>query len=152
MNLNLDAKKQTWPKTYYLFIEKTGPFMETAPKAWQEFRSIIDPIVPKLKMKSFASLYKIHPEMIYRAGIMLNEKPAFDITGLQSEEFQGGDYLNYIFKGSYKEIPDACGKVYEDLHVKRIESSLNWAIENYMTNPETTAENENIVEILIPIS
>jgi len=151
MDLNLDAQKKEWKATHYLFLEKTGLFMETAPKCWQEFRAIIDPLMPKLKMKTFASLYKIHPEMVYRAGVMLEEKPSFDIPGLRYELFEGGTYLNYRFKGNYGEIPEACGRVFDDLHVKRAEMIDNWGIENYLTNPQTTPPDENVVEILIPV-
>jgi len=152
MDLNLDAQKKVWPASHYLFLEKTGPFMETAPKCWQEFRAIIDPLLPKLQMKTMASLYKIQPEMVYRAGIILEEKPAFDIPGLRYEYFPGGTYLSYLFKGNYGEIPEACGRVFDDLHVKRVEMADNWGIENYLTNPEKTAPDENIVDILIPVN
>ncbi len=151
MELNLNAQKKIWPVSHYLFLEKTGPFMETAPKCWQEFRAIIDPLLPELKMKSMASLYKINPEMVYRAGVMLEEKPDFEIPGLRYELFEGGTYLNYLFKGNYSEIPEACGKVFDDLHTKRIEMAHNWGIENYLSNPEKTPPDENLVEILIPV-
>ncbi len=151
MELNLKAEIITWPESHYLFLEKRGPFMETAPKCWEEFRALINPLKSQLKMKSFASLYKIHPEMIYRAGMILLEKPDFEIPGLCYEKFQGGSYLLYHFMGNYGEIPEACGRVFEDLHQKRVEMAENWGIENYLTDPEQTPADKNIVQILIPI-
>lgn len=151
MELKLNAEKITWPESHYLFLEKRGPFVETAPKCWEEFRALINPLKSQLKMKSFASLYKIQPEMIYRAGMMLLEKPALEIPGLRYEKFKGGPYLLSHFMGNYGEIPEACGRVFDDLHQKRVEMADYWGIENYLTDPEQTAADKNIVQILIPI-
>ena len=30
-----------WPETHYVFIEKVGPFQNTAPGAWQELHKFI---------------------------------------------------------------------------------------------------------------
>lgn len=152
MELNLDAPKKTLPRTYYLYLEKTGPFMQTAPACWQEFRQLLQPRQADLKLIGFFSLYKVHPEMIYRAAVMVDQRPDFNIPGLSFDEFEGGDYLNYQFKGSYAEMPEACGRVFDDLHEKRIVVGNNWGIENYLTNPETTPSDKNIVEILIPLT
>ena len=35
MKLTLEPEIVTWPETHYIFIEKTGPFQNTAPQAWQ---------------------------------------------------------------------------------------------------------------------
>jgi len=37
MNLSLDPDDINWTSPHYVFVEKQGPFMQTAPKAWQEF-------------------------------------------------------------------------------------------------------------------
>ena len=39
MNLTEQPEDVTWPETHYAFVEKVGPFMNTAPQAWQEARA-----------------------------------------------------------------------------------------------------------------
>ena len=36
MNLSEEPEIVNWPESHYVFIEKVGPFMNTAPQAWQE--------------------------------------------------------------------------------------------------------------------
>jgi len=45
-SLNLTTKPETvtWPETHYVYIEKVGPFQNTAPQAWDEFQKIIPAI------------------------------------------------------------------------------------------------------------
>src|ERR1039457_5502434 len=40
MNLTENPEIVTWPETHYVFVEKIGPFMENAGKAWQSPQSL----------------------------------------------------------------------------------------------------------------
>ena len=40
MNLTLEPEIVQWPPTHYVFLEKTGPFMQTAFQAWQELHQL----------------------------------------------------------------------------------------------------------------
>jgi len=38
---NEEPEVVTWPETHYVFVEKVGPFQNTAPQAWQEVPTAI---------------------------------------------------------------------------------------------------------------
>jgi AraC family transcriptional regulator len=150
-NLNLDAQKTVWPKSHYLFIEKIGPFQDTAMACWQELHSILPGVKASLNITTFMSLYKIEPQMIYRAGIVAAEKPATIPAGLKYEMFEGGDYLKYALRGSYSQLPEACGLVFEDVKKKNVKVRDAFYIEHYINDPQTTPEKDLLTEILIPV-
>jgi hypothetical protein len=75
----------TWPATHYLFIEKIGPFMQTARQAWEELHKAMPEISRANEVSGYVSLYKM-PD-IYRAGVSLAAEPktlpagfAYDIS------------------------------------------------------------------------
>lgn len=76
MNLTEKPDTKNWPETHYVFIEKIGPFMETAQEAWQALHQGVEAIAQQTQITGFLSLYKIHPQMVYRAGVAVQEKPA----------------------------------------------------------------------------
>jgi len=41
----------TWPGTHYVFIEKIGPFMNTAPQAWQQMHELVPRVLEQNKIK-----------------------------------------------------------------------------------------------------
>ena len=74
MNLTQEPKIVTWPETHYVFLEKIGPFQNTAPQAWQELHRLISGISEHNKITGYLSLYKVQPK-IYRAGVSLAAEP-----------------------------------------------------------------------------
>ena len=151
-NLNLDAQKTFWPKSHYLFIEKIGPFQETAMACWQELHALLPAFKASLPITNYISLYKIQPQMVYRAGIIVSEKPTTIPAGLKYEMFEGGDYLKYALRGSYSQLPEACGLVFEDVEKKHIKVRDGFFIEHYVNDPATTPEKDLITEIMIPVT
>ena len=150
MPLKEKHDKITWSESHYLFIEKRGNFMETAPKAWTEFNQRRSEILVGETPKAFASLYQIKPEMIYRAGVFLSKKPEIIPAGFSYESFEGGPYLRFVLTGSYSQLPEACGKVFEIVRTLNVPMRNSFFIENYVNDPQTTPEAELITEILIP--
>jgi hypothetical protein len=67
MNLTQEPEIVTWPETQYVFLEKIGPFENTAPQAWQNLHQLISGISEPSKITGYLSLYKVQPK-IYRAG------------------------------------------------------------------------------------
>jgi predicted transcriptional regulator YdeE len=51
------------------------------------------------KISGYMSLYKIEPQMIYRAGVVVESKPEKLLEGFQYTQFSGGKYLRFILKG-----------------------------------------------------
>ena len=140
----------TWPETHYAFMEKIGPFQETAPQAWQTMHQLIPTISEHNKITGYMSLYKVAPK-IYRAGVSLDAAPANLPEGVQYTKFQGGKYSRFVLTGAYSNLPEACARVFEIVADTKIQMRDEFCIENYMNDPRTTPEDQLITEILIPV-
>lgn len=150
MNLTETPDIVNWPLTHYVFIEKIGPFQETAQKAWEELHKLTAEISKSNKITGFMSLYKIEPTMIYCAGVSLETAPKNLPEGVRGMEFKGGKYSRFTLTGSYSNLPEACGKVFGSLEKLKIKERDDFYIENYVNDPRTTPEDKLITEILIP--
>lgn len=149
MSFTEEPEIVTWPETHYLFIERTGPFMETASLSWQEVHRAVPAIAEKNQITGFLSLYKIGPK-IYRAGVSVAAPPVKIPEGLQYEKFPGGRYSRFTWTGSYAKLPEVSGRVWQLAAEKQIPQRDDFAIENYANDPKTTPEEQLITEILVP--
>jgi effector-binding domain-containing protein len=138
-----------WPETHYVFIEKFGPFQDTAPKAWQEVHPLIPAFSEHNKVNGYMSLYKAGPK-IYRAGVSVAEEPKNLPTSLRYEKFKGGKYSRFVLTGSYANLPEASGRVFEIVAQKKIQMRDDFCIENYVNDPRVTPEDQLITQILVP--
>jgi hypothetical protein len=68
MNLTQEPEIVTWPETQYVFLEKMGPFENTAPQASKTLHPLVSGISEHRKITGYRSLYKVQPE-IDRAGV-----------------------------------------------------------------------------------
>ena len=149
MKLTEEPSTVNWPETHYVFIEKTGPFQETAPQAWQGLHQIIPAISEQNKITGYISLYKRGPKK-YRAGVSLAGEPENLPENLQYEKFKGGKYSRFILTGPYSNLAEASGRVFEIVSEKKIQVRDDYCIENYVNDPRKTPEEDLITEILIP--
>ena len=149
MRLTQEREIVTWPETHYVFIEKIGPFQDTAPKAWQELHPLVPSISEHNKITGYMSLYKVGPE-VYRAGVSLATEPKNLPKNLIYEKFRGGKYSRFVLTGSYAQLPEASGRVFEIVAEKKIQMRDDYCIENYANDPRTTPEDQLSTEILIP--
>jgi DNA gyrase inhibitor GyrI len=150
MNLTETPDYITWPQTHYVFVEKTGSIHKNAPLTWQEFHQLLPQLKSNATVKSFLSLYKMS-DQIYRAGAAVAEKPAKLPEGLRYEVFLGGKYARFILTGPYLDLGRATGRVVEIVSEKEIPLRNAFHIEHYVNNPETTAEDKLVTEILFPV-
>ena len=148
MNLTLKPDLVEWAPMHYVFIEKIGPFSETARQAWQEFKAVENDL--GLPLQGRMSLYQIEQQMIYRAGASLREKPANVPAGLSYQKFEGGKYYRFTLTGSYMQLPEACGLVFKAVKDLGLKVRPAFFIENYVNDPAKTPEAELKTEILIP--
>jgi effector-binding domain-containing protein len=95
------------------------------------------------------SLYKVGPK-IYRAGVSVAAEPKNLPENLRYEKFKGGKYSKFVLTGSYANLPQASGRVFEIVAEKKIQMRDDYCIENYTTDPRTTPEDQLVTEILIP--
>ncbi len=149
MKLDETPQEIAWPETHYAFIEKIGPFQETAPQAWQAINQLIPTIAEHHKITGYMSLYKVEAK-IYRAGVALDAAPAELPEGVQYTNFKGGNYVRFVLTGAYSNLPEACGRVFLLVAEKKIPQRDDFCIENYVNDPRTTPEDQLVTEILIP--
>lgn len=149
MKLDETFEEIVWPETHYAFIEKIGPFQETAPQAWQAIHQLIPTIAEHHKITGYMSLYKVEAK-IYRAGVALEAAPTELPEGVQYANFKGGKYVRFVLTGAYSNLPEACGRVFLIVAEKKIPQRDDFCIENYANDPRTTPEDQLITEILIP--
>jgi TetR/AcrR family transcriptional repressor of nem operon len=139
----------SWPETHYVFIEKVGPFQNTAPQAWQQMHQLVPKVLEQNKITGYMSLYKIGPK-IYRAGVALGAAPKGLPDGLSYEKFKGGTYSRFVLTGAFSNLPAACGRVFQIVADTKMRLRDDFNIENYVSDPRTTPEAELITEILVP--
>ena len=149
MKLTQEPEIVNWPETHYVFVEKTGPFQDTAPQAWNEVHPLASAITEHNKITGYMSLYKAGPK-IYRAGLALAAEPKNLPPALKYEKFKGGKYSRFVLTGSYAHLPAASGRVFEIVAEKKIQMRDDFCIENYANDPRTTPEDQLETQILIP--
>lgn len=149
MKLTLEPEVANWPETHYVFIEKIGPFQNTAPQAWKDLHQLVGGILQHNKITGYMSLYKVGPK-VYRAGVSIAGGPKNLPDGLQYFKFVGGKYSRFVLTGPYSQLPEACGRVFDVVSERKIPLRDDFYIENYVNDPRTTAEENLVTEILIP--
>ena len=149
MNLTPEPEVVNFPATHYVFVEKIGPFQNTAPQAWQSAHTFVPELSKNNPITGFMSLYKTGPK-IYRAGFALSAPPVDLPQGLTYEKFDGGQYVRFVLTGPYTDLPAASGQVWNSVAEKKISLRDDFAIENYLNDPRTTPEDQLITHILIP--
>ena len=63
MHVTVTPVKITWPKIHYVYIEKIGPFKETAPACWHELQALLPEFRSINKITNFLSLYTNYPKV-----------------------------------------------------------------------------------------
>ena len=149
MNLTSDPQVVHFPATHYVFVEKTGPFQNTAPAAWQSAHAFVPELSKKNQIAGYMSLYKMGPK-VYRAGFALAGPPVDLPHGLAYEKFNGGKFVRFVLTGPYSDLPAASGAAWNTVSEKKIAVRDDFAIENYMNDPRVTPEHQLITHILIP--
>jgi DNA gyrase inhibitor GyrI len=151
MNLTQTPEIVIWPETHYVYLEKIGPFQNTAPQAWQELRQFLPKLYEHNHVTGFISLYKPGPKL-YRAGVSVDAAPQNLPAGLAYAKFEGGKYSRFVLTGPYSQLPEASGRVFQIVAEKKIALRDDFCIENYVNDPRTTPEPQLITQILIPTS
>lgn len=149
MNLTLEPEVVTWPETHYVFLQRTGPFQETAPLAWQALHRLRPEISKRNSILGALSQYKTGPR-IYRAGYSLSASPVDLPEGLEFAMLAGGKYSRFVLQGSYSQLPEASARVWQIVAEGKIQLRDDFVLEHYRNDPQTTPEDQLITEILFP--
>ncbi len=149
MKLTEEPEIVTWDETHYVFVEKVGPFQTAAPQAWQNLHSFVPATAEHNDITGYMSLYKVGPK-IYRAGVSIAGEPKNLPEGLAYMKFKGGKYSRFVWNGSYSNLPEASGRVFQIVAERKIQLRDDFNIENYVNDPRTTPEEQLITAILVP--
>jgi DNA gyrase inhibitor GyrI len=149
MKLTEDPEIVTWPEIHYVFVEKIGPFQTSAPEAWQQLHKLTAAIAEHNNITGYTSLYKVGPK-ICRAGVSVAEAPKNLPDGVESTQFKGGKYSQFVLTGRFADLPDASRRVFEIVAEKEIQLRDDFCIENYVTDPRVTPEDQNVIQIAVP--
>lgn len=150
MNLTEKPEFINVPAQHYLYIEKIGPFEKTAKACWDELHSLMKNSPASAKKTGAMALFKMGPQMVYRAGFSFAEKPTEIPKGLQYIHFEGGKYAKFVLKGSYMNLGPAWGQTIENAEKNKLPKRDDFFIENYANDPATTPEDQLISELMIP--
>lgn len=85
MSLTLEPEIVDRPEMHYVFVEKIGPFMNTAPGASDEAHNLAPAVLEHNEITGYMSLYKMGPPNLYRAGFALAVAPRHLPDGLAYE-------------------------------------------------------------------
>jgi effector-binding domain-containing protein len=151
MNLTETAEIVTWPKTHYVFVERTGSIPKNATLTWQEFQQFVPQLKSKAGVTGLLSLYKMEPP-VYRAGASVAATPAQLPEKLRYELFKGGKYARFVLTGPYSQLPQATARAVEIVSEKRLRVRDDYHIEHYMNDPATTPEEKLETAILFPVA
>jgi predicted transcriptional regulator YdeE len=149
MNLTENPEVVHWPETHYAFVEKRGPFSETAPQAWHAAHSLAPLLKEHNRITGYMSLYKMGPN-VYRAGFALAAPPVHLPSGLCGEKLEDGKYSRFVLTGPYSNLPEASGRVWKIVSEINVQLRDDYNIENYVNDPKTTPADQLITEILFP--
>lgn len=149
MQLTEEPDIVTWPETHYVFVEKIGPFQNTAPQAWNELHKLVPVVSEHNAITKYFSLYNMERQ-VYRAGLGLAAAPSNLPDSLQYEKIKGGKYSRFVLTGPYSNLGHVTGRVFHIVKEKKIPLRADFNIENYANDPRTTPEDQLITEIMFP--
>jgi effector-binding domain-containing protein len=134
---------------HYLYIESTGNLPAIAEGTWQAVEKFAGKIAQSGHIAGACALYKCGPD-VYRAGYILSDRPSSVPEGLTYEEVPGGKYVRFLLTGSYSQLPEATSRAFQLVAEKEVPLREGFNIENYVTDPRSTPQEESITEILFP--
>ena len=160
MKLNMSLKPEivTRPTTHYVYLERTGPFAEVAPPAWDAFFPLIAGKLDQNEIREYLGLSTMdktksgEEAMIYQAGVSLASKPKEIPAGLHCRKIDPGKYAEFRLTGPYHQIWIAFDQIFRTLAESGTRLRDGFCIENYLNDPKITPENQLHTAMLVPIA
>jgi GyrI-like small molecule binding domain len=143
------ADKRDWPEMHYVFVERYGHIPQTAPPAWKELHRLVPEIEVYNQITGYMSLYRME-QNVYRAGVRLADKPRRLPRGMHYEKYAGGKFHRFVLTGPFSQLGPATGLAVERVREQKLALRDDFNIENYVTDPRVTPDDELITEILFP--
>jgi AraC family transcriptional regulator len=157
MNLTPDFQTVTRSLTYYVFLEKRGPFAEVAPPLWNELMPLLQSLEQKQirEYLGVSGIDKSRPgedAMVYQAGVSVVEEPKELPRGLARRAIKSGRYARFLLTGPYSQIWMAFDRIFKSLAEKNVKLRPEFCIENYINDPRFTPEDKLQTELLVPVA
>lgn len=149
LNMNAEPEVVARPAIHYVFVERTGNIPSIAQGTWQTVEKFAGQVGASGLIVGACALYDFEPE-VYRAGYVLAERPANVPAGLIYEDIPGGKYVRFVLHGPYSQLPEATSRAFGNVARKQVQLRAGFKIENYVTDPRTTPQEQAITEILFP--
>lgn len=149
VRLTEKADTKQWPEMHYAFVERFGHIPENAPVAWKELHLLVPAIEEHNQITGYMSLYRMD-QNVYRAGVRLAEKPRHLPKRMHYEHYAGGKFHRFVLTGPFWQLGPATGLALERVKQQKLAVRKDFNIENYVTDPRMTPEDELITEILFP--
>jgi effector-binding domain-containing protein len=159
LNITTTPEIITFPSTLFLYLEKTGPFIQKAPLAWREFWQIAGGKFAPDQIAGMAGLGRIDSTktgdeaFIYQAGFLLQSTPNTMPAGLQLRTIPQATYARFVLTGPYSQLAAAYPAIFTIIEQEKVPvRSDDFCIERYLNDPQITPEPELVTEILIPVT
>jgi len=143
------ADTKDWPEMHYVFVERVGPIPQNAGLAWTELHRLRPEIEKHNLITGYMSLYRMD-QNVYRAGVRVLEKPQHLPEGARYEHYAGGKFHRFVLTGPFTQLGPATGLAVQRVREQNLALRDDFNIENYVTDPRVTPEEECITEILFP--
>jgi len=151
MRLTERPKSVERTSIHFAYVEKTGPFMKTAPEAWAQLGKTIAALERQSKIVGKLSLFKVEGNKhTLQAGVSLDSKPATLPKGARYARLRGGRYASFVLTGPYSDLPMAWARVMELTDEKKLKVRPSFCIENYVSEGDGP-EGQPVTELLVPI-
>jgi len=149
VRLTEKADTKDWPGMHYVFVERVGPIPQNAGLAWTELHRLRPEIEKHNLITGYMSLYRMD-QNVYRAGVRVLEKPQHLPEGVRYEKYAGGRFHRFVLTGPFTQLGPATGLAVQRAREQHLALRDDFNIENYVTDPRVTPEDEYITEILFP--
>ena len=160
MKLDMDLKPEmvNRPAAHFIYLERTGPFAEIAPPAWDELFRLLNGKITHDRFTELLGLSGIdktkqgEKSMIYQAGVCLASKPSDAPKDLKYKKIEAGKYAQFLLTGAYSQIWIAFSQIFRSLAESSVRLREEYCIENYINDPKVTPEDQLQTQILIPVA
>lgn len=155
MHLTPEFRSVYRSATHFLFLEARGSFAEVAPRLWQELPPLLTGLGPQTILEYLGLSGMEHgisgdEGKIYQAGVSLVEKPPQLPEGMRYRLVPAGCYALFLLTGPYTQIGQAFERAFQLLSEKKTALRVEFCMENYVNDPQTTPEAQLMTELLIP--
>ena len=157
----LSVSRETFVDQPCLTTMATGPYQESAPRAWRHLWSNVNAdLVLRDKVRRVIGYGLDNPaqtapdKIRYRANVVFADatdlKP---LDGIETDTIPGGDYMIHRMQGAYSQMPATFGRLFEEITtVRGLEPDFcRPFLEIYLNSPDDTTPDELLTDLCIPV-